>query len=181
MPDPARTAAIWRGRAIRAGIGDLYLARVESFVRNVDPKTIGFDAAIEFAPDWHVLPAARFHRQRWNFPAKILHRLSRLGLIPNAYLSDRIYPYDPLARAMLEKLAVHYRRCRCATPRSDNSSGNPALTSTNAGFAPPSWVREKRSRIVNAWNEWAEGNYLEPDRLWGRTYLEATAHVLDVV
>jgi len=41
--------------------------------RNVDPKTIGFDAAIEFAPDWHVLLAARFHRQRWNFPAKILH------------------------------------------------------------------------------------------------------------
>jgi len=158
LPDPARTAAIWRERAIRAGIGDLYLARVESFVRNVDPKTIGFDAAIEFAPDWHVLPAARFHRQRWNFPAKILHRLSRLGLIPNAYLSDRIYPYDPLARAMLEKLAVHYRRFRCATPRWDNSSGTPALTSTNAGFAPPSWVREKRSRIVNAWNEWAEGN-----------------------
>jgi len=47
LPDPGRTAAIWRERAISAGIGDLYLARVEGFVPNVDPKTIGFDAAIE--------------------------------------------------------------------------------------------------------------------------------------
>jgi lipopolysaccharide biosynthesis protein len=196
LPDPGRTAAIWRQRAIAAGIGDLYLARVESFVSNIDPKTIGFDAAIEFAPDWHVLPAARFHRQRWDLSAKILHRLSGIGLIPSAYLTHRVYPYALLARAMLEKPPVHYRRFRCATPRWDNS---PRRTNDSIIFRDCSpaiyerWLRalvqatcegfqgDERLVFVNAWNEWAEGNHLEPDLLKGRAYLEATARALGLV
>ena len=37
-------------------------------------------------------------------------------------------------------------------------------------FNPPS--EEENFIFINAWNEWAEGNHLEPCQKWGRKYLE---------
>jgi hypothetical protein len=33
--------------------------------------------------------------------------------------------------------------------------------------------------FINAWNEWAEGNHIEPDQKWGRGYLEETKEVIE--
>lgn len=38
---------------------------------------------------------------------------------------------------------------------------------------------EHRIVFVRAWNEWGEGNYLEPDLQWGRGFLEALKRSLD--
>ena len=35
------------------------------------------------------------------------------------------------------------------------------------------------NQSINAWNEWAEGNHLEPDQKWGRKYLEVTKEAID--
>ena len=33
--------------------------------------------------------------------------------------------------------------------------------------------------FIKSWNEWAEGNYIEPDLKWGKAYLQALAQILN--
>jgi hypothetical protein len=53
------------------------------------------------------------------------------------------------------------------------------LRAAVAAFTPP--TPEENLLFINAWNEWAEGNHLEPDQKWGRAYLEATRRATGAV
>ena len=189
LPTPKRTAEVWREAARSAGLGDLYLVRVESLVKDVDPRSIGFDAAVEFAPDWRDLPMPKLHRQQWNLLARIYNQLRKLRLLPQAYFDHHVRSYDVLVARMLAKRARPYRWFRCVTPSWDNSSRRVSDATIFRDSRPEiyeSWLRavihttvntlegEERLVFVNAWNEWGEGNHLEPDQRWGRAYLEAT-------
>ncbi|MBC7511691.1 MAG: glycoside hydrolase family 99-like domain-containing protein [Ferruginibacter sp.] len=37
---------------------------------------------------------------------------------------------------------------------------------------------DKKLVFIKSWNEWAEGNYLEPDSKWGTRYLEILREVV---
>ena len=185
LPNPARTAEIWRTEARKAGVGELFLVRVESISKS-DPGKINFDAALEFAPDWwNKGPQLKAGPEAGGHPG---------GNLAHMVNDNWIHSYKWLAEAMMDKDVPPYKWFRCVTPSWDNwarrrDGGNIFLGSTPEKYE--AWLSqaiedtngrllgEERIVFINAWNEWAEGNHLEPDEKWGHGYLQATRRALD--
>jgi len=189
LPDAERTADIWRETARAAGVGELYLVRVEGHSKVPDPRRIGFDAAVEFAPDFHGLPLPKLHRARWGLRARVENQLRKAGVLSQGYFDHNVYSYDFIVKRMLAKPPQPYTWFRSVTPAWDNSARrakDAMILHKSSPEVYERWLRtmiqntvntfegDERLLFVNAWNEWAEGNHLEPDQRWGRAYLEAT-------
>src|ERR1035437_2036934 len=185
LPDARGTAEAWRDEARKQGLGDLYLCNVENFKNDHGiTQSIGFDAAVEFAPD--MLLSRRLGRTRLSRYAR------RLGLANEAYFNNHVSNYSELIEKMLAKPAPDYLRFPGVTPGFDNTARHSKKAMILIGSTPAlygSWLRETVKRLersipeerivfLNAWNEWAEGNHLEPCQKWGRRYLEETACAL---
>ncbi len=171
-PNPVQLAQLWRDEAKRFGIGEIYLCKVESFPEDYgDPKTIGFDASIEFQPAWKYLGPPSFIHPHGN---------------------HYVYRYDEVIDRMLRRDKVSYKRYPCVFPCWDNSPRRKSEAIIINGSTPDlygKWLEEclknfepfseeENFVFINAWNEWGECNHLEPDQKFGRGYLEATRRAI---
>ena len=181
LPDSRNTTSIWREEAMRQGIGDIFLCKVESFQDDrSDPTLGGFDAAVEFQPDTAALLTLT-ERAYWRLAR-------RLGLVHGALICS----YALWIRRALRQPGRPYRRFPCVTPSWDNSPRRKSGAFVLHGSSPDlygHWLQSVADHLIpasqdenlvfiNAWNEWAEGNHLEPCQRWGRGYLEATRRVV---
>jgi GT2 family glycosyltransferase/predicted SAM-dependent methyltransferase len=171
LPNAKRTIEIWREEAQKQG-EELYICKVESAPYEYgDPSKSGFDASVEFQPDW-----------------------GNLGPL-KSQLSDghHLYDYSNVVKRMLNKPIPTYKRYPCVTPMWDNSprrKKSSLILDNSTPEAYELWLSETVSSLnnrdldddiifINAWNEWGEGNHLEPDRRHGLKYLESTKKVLN--
>jgi lipopolysaccharide biosynthesis protein len=190
FPDIEATVALWRKKTVEYGFKDLYLIRVESFNKNIIPDSIGFDAAVEFAPDWKTLNNTKVIGR--NLINKVLQKI---GVIDDIYLRHKVIEYSDMVTTMLKKKEKFEKWIRCVTPNFDNTArrdknGLILVNSTPEKYGEwlkeiavqtdKKFVGEERILFINAWNEWGEGNHLEPDLKWSRAYLEQTKLVLDI-
>ena len=168
LPSPRHTADLWRDIARQQGVGEIFLCHVESLAgEHGDPQEIGFDAAVEFQPDWCNL-------------GEPIAEVENMG--------HQIYDYADFVEKQLRKPPATYLRFPGVTPGWDNSARR-AVGALTLAYSEPAiyrqWLRhaaaslsnrEPQQRIIfiNAWNEWAEGNHLEPDLRFQRAYLSAT-------
>lgn len=185
LPDAASTAQIWREEVRQAGLGDLFLGAFVTKV--VDLDGWNFDVAVEFAP-YPAKPSRKRMIKR-----KLLSRLLRTSAGLRGTSQTIFYLYEDLKDACINAEpppgASIDRWLRCVTPAWDNSARRKKRPIIYLGSSPNiygEWLTKiirwthrhappgRKFVFINAWNEWAEGNHLEPDSKYGRAYLEAT-------
>ena len=178
LPDAAATVQRWRARARELGLGELFLLCTTAF-GFTDYEGYGFDGVVEFPP--HAISLG-----------EITDAVERL----NAQFTGRVYDYEAVVEAKVEELAERQdgRFFPGVMPAWDNEARKPGAGHAFHNAAPEPYRRwleaaldatrrlsppGERMVFVNAWNEWAEGAYLEPDRWFGHGFAQATRSALE--
>ena len=178
-----RFAAVLRETAIAAGLEGVHLVRVESFSSERGPLPAGYDASMFFQPSCTMdgRSLRRSTLRRW---------IAKTGLLDRTFIDNDIRPYSELVNYSLRMPAPEWPQHLCVTPMWDNSPRRKRGAKIFIDSTPElfkKWlvatIREATKRndelvFVNAWNEWGEGNHLEPCERWGRRYLEALQEAL---
>ena len=175
LPDPVHTSAVWRQACKEAGLDAIHLCAVET-PETPDPYSIGFDSAAQFPP--HKLQTAT-----------VEDTVADL----NPDFSGKIHDYERTVAEEINSPSAPYRRFRGVMTSWDNTAHRGSASHIFVNSHPEAyevWLRGvvdatkqdlppgERLLFINAWNEWAEGAHLEPDKKFGRGYLEATRRAL---
>lgn len=169
LPDPRGSVKVWREYCRASGLGEIFICAALTH-GNENYIEYGFDAGVEFPP--HNL--------------KIGNANSEMDFY--SPFRGNVMKYEEVARSYLSR-TYHGRIFKTVFPSWDNTArtNDRALVVLNGvpdnyefwlGRTIDLSINNKEELVfVNAWNEWAEGCHLEPDRIYGQKFLEATLRV----
>jgi hypothetical protein len=161
LPEVERTIELWRELADDAGLGGLYIVG-HSWSGSENPFGQGFDASVAF-----------YLRS----PERSRFRPTRRG--------PRIVSFEE-ARWTMTSLGRDMHQ-PCVLPRWDNTPRSGRRGLVVQGATPEAFrdlVQHAAGKVellpagerllwLKSWNEWAEGNTMEPDQQFGHGYLDA--------
>lgn len=190
IPSLRRWTDLFRETSLNEGFSP-YLVRVERYLDRDTrpPQALGFDAALEFQP---------FSRnfRRWlntrpdlkrHMPRRLANRLGRVWHDAQPWRSfDSHYDLAAFAAFDMCQPSPDYTCFPGVCPSWDNSARRPRGKGVIFRNSSPrlfsDWLAEKARKhpasetnllFVNAWNEWAEGNHLEPCLRYRHDWLDA--------
>ena len=183
FPDINATIELWRKEVKKAGFPDIYLGHALYF----DDKLKTFDFCIDFQPKFSKRPQP-LNSSKFNNYLKAAAK--RMGMQKRSCL-DLVYDYENFVDIQIN-MGFEKNKYPGITPSWDNTArrkenyfvlhnSTPAkykkwLTHIVKNYP---WNKMPESFLfINAWNEWAEGNHLEPCQKWGLKYLEVTQEAL---
>lgn len=168
-----RWRKIWRERH-----GENPVILIAQTFGTMDPRPHGADGAFEFPP--HKLTASL---------RSINHELE---FVDPAF-SGWVFDYTDVIVESIEEEHPPYPLIKTAVPSWDNDArrqGSGAVLNRSSPALFEEWLRslldiaemhpvfDERLVFINAWNEWAEAAYLEPDVHYGSAYLNAAARAI---
>ncbi|CAH2600984.1 Glycosyltransferase [Rhodovastum atsumiense] len=177
IPESAATLARWR-EAFRVRHHENPVMVMSQSFDAFDPRGYGFDGAVEFPPHKLVLGQKPINGDLAWFDLAATAQVFDYGAIANASLAEPPAPF-PLIKTAVPGWDNDARR---------QGAGMMLHRATPAKYQ--AWLSElidraaahpffgERLVCVNAWNEWAEGAYLEPDQHYGGAWLNATARAV---
>lgn len=177
IPQMKEIIDLWRKKVKDAGFDGVYLVGAQTFGFK-DPNEYGFDAVVEFPP--HTVKSGSIK--------------NKLNITNNDY-SGHIFDYQEVVGNIFSETEPFYKRFRTTMLSWDNTARKQNASHIFANFSMlkyKQWLShisfnvfnnskyssEEKLVFVNAWNEWAEGTHLEPDRKMGYNYLQTTYDVL---
>lgn len=181
--DVERFINVWRGLAEENGLGDFYFVATDYNSEHKDSLlSRGFDAInnVDYINIYHVAPI-------WKKTLKTIFR-KYLGL-------PMIYKYKDAIRYMLHPSCRERQVIPVIAPNWDHTprSGRKGLVFTDCSpkffkkLAVQAFLMlkdkpaEQQIVMLKSWNEWGEGNYMEPDLEYGHGYIDALAEAIKEV
>lgn len=174
IPDAPTAFVRWRSMfRSRHGLDPLFV--MGQAFGDENPDLFGLDGAIEFPPHKVVSGCNLMNDE--------------IKLFDNEF-SGQVYDYSEVVDTALAQPATSFPLIRTAAPSWDNDARRQGKGLVLHGSTPDLYERwlgglieQAQSQTffgdpvvcINAWNEWAEGAYLEPDQHFGSAYLNATA------
>ncbi len=188
FPNIEKTIEIWREEVKRAGFPDIYIGFSQNFEHQFEPTSKGFDFAFEFHPNFQTQSGRKIYGiDLINRIKRRIKKKLKLELESFKYYFDYAdYSNEQKKNGFKENVYPGI------TPMWDNSARrkeNPFILHDSSPEKYESWLKYIKDNypwetvpenyvFINAWNEWAEGNHLEPCQKWGLQYLEATKEIL---
>lgn len=179
MPQTKSILSFWREYCRQQGLGELYLIAVKENMIDIDWLKEGFDAISEFHPG--------------TLYTNCLNITNEQKMLRNDF-GGEIYSYSDI---VLKQKYFRYdlpKLYRAVMPMWDNTARRDNKGMIFQGSTPSLYKRwlkdvilagDKRDDLednvifINAWNEWGEGAYLEPDKRYGYAYLQATKEAVE--
>lgn len=175
IPDAKNWIENFRKIAKGKGLTDLYI--IGEFSKESDIAEFGLDAVVN----------SRGMFKNRSFLEKVRDKLIHKKIFKESYFNPRKYSYAKLAEGFNANVGhTSSKVIPVVIPRWDSTIRHGKNGWVLVGSTPQEFSkhvhdvrtllskREYKDRImiVKSWNEWAEGNFIEPDDIYGSQYLE---------
>jgi lipopolysaccharide biosynthesis protein len=179
----------WNQLAVKSGLQGLYYIQMNTAF-GIDKNNRKFNASLDFEPMRTYGELGKVRHRIWKLQAELYYKLKAIPIISKLILFK--IDFDSFYQSIISRSnGKRQKNFYGAFSGWDNTprKGRQGLIIT--GSTPKKFEKyleiqvEKSIRegneflFINAWNEWAEGAYLEPDKKYGYAYLKAIKRVSD--